>query len=89
MNAQDIVVLRDQAVAEIRAAGTLADLEAVRIKYLGRKGLLPVIMEGLKDAAPAERPEIGRRANEFKQEVGQALDASKAALAAASSAARK
>jgi phenylalanyl-tRNA synthetase alpha chain len=89
MNAQDIVVLRDQAVAEIRAAGTLADLEAVRIKYLGRKGLLPVIMEGLKDAAPAERPEIGRRANEFKQEVGQALDASKAALAAASSAATR
>lgn len=89
MNAQDIVVLKDQAVADIRAAGTPADLEAVRIKYLGRKGLLPVIMEGLKDAVPAERPEIGRRANQFKQEVGQALDAAKAALTTASSAATR
>jgi phenylalanyl-tRNA synthetase alpha chain len=80
MNAQDIVVLKDQALAEIKAARTPADLETIRVKYLGRKGALPVIMEGLKDAAPAERPEIGRRANMFKQDVGAALDDARKAL---------
>ena len=83
MNAQDIVVLKEKALAEVKLAGAPQDLEAVRIKYLGRKGLLPAIMEGLKDVAPAERPEIGRRANEFKQEVAQALDESRTRLAAA------
>jgi phenylalanyl-tRNA synthetase alpha chain len=89
MNAQDIVVLKDSAIAEIRACGTLNDLEAVRVKYLGRKGLLPTIMEGLKDALPADRPEIGRGANEFKLEVGKALEEARTVLAAASGAASR
>ena len=84
MNAQDIVALKEQGLVEARAAASLMDVDAVRVKYLGRKGLLPGIMEGLKSVPPEERPEVGRRANELKQELGQALDEVKAALGAAS-----
>ncbi len=80
MNAQDIVKLKDQALAEADLSASLHDLEVVRIKYLGRKGLLPAIMEGLKDVPPAERPGIGKCANELKQALGARLDEIKARL---------
>lgn len=42
--------------------------------------MLPKIMKGLKALAPAERKEVGRLANTFKQEVGAALEARKSTL---------
>jgi phenylalanyl-tRNA synthetase alpha chain len=78
--------LKERALAEAREVRTLADVEAVRVKYLGRKGLLPAIMEGLKDVTPAERPAVGRAANELKQELTASLDATKAGLATAAKA---
>ncbi|MBN1670140.1 MAG: phenylalanine--tRNA ligase subunit alpha [Kiritimatiellae bacterium] len=75
MNAADITRLTQEALEEVRLAADTAALEAVRIKYLGRKGLLPQLMKALKDVAPEERPEFGRQANTFKQEVGAALKA--------------
>ena len=82
MNASDIAALKEQALQEAQAAGTADALEQVRIKYLGRKGLLPGIMTGLKDAAPAERPEMGRLANELKQELAARLAARRGELQA-------
>ena len=80
MKASDIIQLKVQALEEAKVARTAADLEAVRVRYLGRKGLLPAIMEGMKDLPPGERPEAGKRANELKQELNAALDSAKAAL---------
>jgi len=71
------------AVADIQAAANPTELEAVRIRYLGRNGLLPRIMATLKDVEPARRGEVGKLANQFKTEVGAALEARKEALAAA------
>ena len=75
MKAEDLQQLTQQALAETRAAATPDAIEAVRVKYLGRKGLLPQIMKGLKDATPEERPRLGQLANEFKQTVQDALEA--------------
>jgi phenylalanyl-tRNA synthetase alpha chain len=82
MNLKDIAAMREQALAEARAADGAEQIETVRIKYLGRKGLLPQIMSGLKDMDPSERGQAGREANEFKQQVGALLDERKAELAA-------
>jgi len=84
MNASDIAALKKQALGEAQAAGTADALEQVRIKYLGRKGLLPGIMTGLKDADPAERPAMGRLANELKQELAARLAARRGELQAGS-----
>ena len=89
MHAQDIVTLKEQALTEARQAISLPALDAVRVKYLGRKGLLPGIMENLKSVAPAERPEIGRCANELKQELGAALEEARARLQQAGKAAER
>ncbi len=82
MKASDIILLKAQAIEDARRAATAADIENVRVKYLGRKGLLPGIMDGLKELAADERPEAGRRANELKQELTKALEDAKAALQA-------
>lgn len=80
MKATDILALKETALGAARAAGTAEALEQVRIKYLGRKGLLPDIMKGLKDAASAERPTMGRYANELKQELAALLETRRAEL---------
>ena len=64
MKASDLVDLKRQALEECAAAQTADAVERVRIKYLGRNGLLPEIMKGLKDLAPQERPEAAQAAME-------------------------
>ena len=82
MNADDLTRLKEQALAEVSVAAAAAEVEAVRVKYLGRKGLLPEIMRGLKDAEPSDRPELGRLANELKQAVTGVVDSRKQSLQA-------
>lgn len=87
MNAHDITVLKEQGVSEASQAGSLAEVETVRIKYLGRKGLLQEVMDSLKSVPPEGRREFGRCANDLKQAVTQALDDRKAVLSVAAKAA--
>jgi phenylalanyl-tRNA synthetase alpha chain len=87
MNAQDIVALKEQGLAEARQAATLGEVEAVRVKYMGRKGLLQEVMDNLKSVPPEERRDFGRCANDLKQELTQALDERKTVMAAAAKAA--
>jgi len=87
MNRETIQQLEAEARSEIGAAGDLSALEAVRLRYFGRKGLLPQLMPRLKEAPPAERPELGRLLNAFKNAVQEALDQRKATLETAAAAA--
>ncbi len=80
MNLGGIERLRDRAVEEIRAAVDAAALESARVKYLGRKGSVTLLMPALKDVPPAERPEVGRALNALKIAVQEALEARKAEL---------
>ncbi len=89
MKASEIRAMKDAALAEVRAAGSAAEIESIRVKVLGRKGLLPEIMKGLKDAAPSERPEIGRVANELKTLLQELIDSRKIELASSASTSSK
>jgi phenylalanyl-tRNA synthetase alpha chain len=86
MKAEELQTLKEAALKEARAAAGADDLEKVRVKYLGRKGLLPEIMQGLKDADPAERPAMGRISNELKQELGSLIESRRAELKTAAGA---
>lgn len=74
MNAREIEELRQTALAEAEQAAP-GDVEGLRVKYLGRKGLLQGIMKGLGDLPASERAAVGRIANQLKQELRQALEA--------------
>ncbi len=51
---------------ELAAADTPETLEQLRVRYLGKKGLLTAILRGVKDFTPDQKREIGGRANQFK-----------------------
>ena len=51
-----------------------ADLEAFRIKYLGRKGLVSEIYAGLGSASKEEKPLIGKNANDLKNKIQAIVD---------------
>lgn len=62
------------------AAQDLADL---RVRYLGRKGLLAGLLAGLGSLAPEDRPLAGKAANAAKQALTDLFTAREAELAAA------
>jgi len=76
-----------EALAAIAEADGLQALQDVRVRYLGKKGLLTQQLKGLGALAPEERRAAGQRINERKSRIEEALDARKrdleqAALAA-------
>jgi phenylalanyl-tRNA synthetase alpha chain len=68
------------AVAAIERAGTVEELESLRIKYLGRKGEITLLTRSLGEVAPADRPAVGAAVNDAKNAAQAALDARKTAL---------
>ncbi len=61
--------VRARAVEELAHAATSAELEAIRVRYLGRHGEITQLLRSLSSVPAAERPELGRRANELKVEI--------------------
>jgi phenylalanyl-tRNA synthetase alpha chain len=60
---------------DIESARSSGDLEAVRLRYLGRKGIITAYLHGIKDADPDERPRIGAEANRLKAMCESLLEA--------------
>jgi phenylalanyl-tRNA synthetase alpha chain len=73
MNLQELIELKEKALEDARNAADAAALEAVRIEYLARKGLLPKIMQELKDVTPEEKPLFGKTVNELKNELTELI----------------
>lgn len=73
--------IHDAGLAEAAKADSLEAVEAVHVKFLGRKdGLLTKVLQSLPSLAPEEKKALGRRANEAKQALESALGAKKSAL---------
>lgn len=66
--------IKTKALREIGTISSKDDLEAFRIKYLGRKGALARAMKGIKDVPKEELPEIGKLANEVKKSLESAFN---------------
>ena len=62
-----------------RAAGEV-DLEQVRIKFLGRSGLLARLFEEMRSLPVAQKPAVGKLLNTLKAEAQHAYDEKKKAL---------
>ena len=84
MNLQDLNDLKVKALGEAHAAADAAAIETVRIAYLGRKGLLPKVMEELKDVPKEEKPLFGKTVNELKNELTELIKRKQAEFAGSS-----
>ncbi len=70
-----IAALRTEAEAAIAGAGTTADLEELRVRFLGRKAELPQLLRGVRDLPAEERGPVGKAANEARQALEALLEA--------------
>jgi len=72
--------LRQEALAEIQAASSLAALDQVRVRYLGKSGVLTAKLKGLGSLPKEQRPEAGQSINRVKAELQAAIDECRSAL---------
>ncbi len=63
---EKIASLNEQFTQDLNQVQTTKDLEDLKVKYLGKKGPVQALMLDLKNAAPEERPSLGKKINELK-----------------------
>ena len=77
-----IAELLGQAESAVRAAEDLAGLDAVRVQFLGKKGVFTAQLRELGKLPPAEIPAAGKAINDAKSALTAAIDARRDALEA-------
>lgn len=75
--------IREEALAAIRGTDAAAALDAVRVKYLGKKGELTALLKQTGKLPPEERPAVGQLANEVRSALTEAISAQNKVLAEA------
>ncbi|MCR4952068.1 MAG: phenylalanine--tRNA ligase subunit alpha [Solobacterium sp.] len=75
-----ILTVQQEALDAIAAADNLEKLNAVKIRYLGKKGSIQALMSEMKSLPKEEKPAFGQKVNVCKQEVSEALEKRQAVL---------
>src|SRR4030065_1655162 len=66
--------IKNKAESEIPSVKTEDEISDIKIKYLGRKGALTLLLKDLSTLPPDERKEIGKSANELKNWIEDNLN---------------
>jgi len=66
-----------EAKCEIEKTDNSKDLNDLRVKYLGKSGIVTALMKKLKDLTPEERPNFGKVVNELRDSIETLLEAQK------------
>ena len=77
---QSLSELVKQAESEVADAPDLASLDAVRVRYLGKKGELTARLKGLSALSADERPVAGQEINKAKKALQDSLNARRDSL---------
>ena len=67
--------LTKEATRAIESASDLAQLNDIRVHYLGKKGHITALMKQLGQLPPEEKPKVGQQINAAKQAVQQVINA--------------
>jgi len=75
---EKVALLRQQFRADLQSVRGLKDVEDLKVRYLGKKGPVQELMQELRGCSHEERPILGKRINDLKEELtalcDQALD---------------
>jgi phenylalanyl-tRNA synthetase alpha chain len=85
---EQMELLKASALSAIDEASTTADLNDVRVRFLGKSGEMTQVMRGLASVPKEEKPAIGKLVNEVRFAIEGALDSKMKALAEAEKIAR-
>jgi phenylalanyl-tRNA synthetase alpha chain len=70
----DLEQLRSEAESAIGAAGSAAELEELRVRYLGRKSELTQTLRSIGELPPEQRGPAGKQANEVRRALEALLE---------------
>ncbi|PTQ53132.1 MAG: Phenylalanyl-tRNA synthetase alpha chain [Brockia lithotrophica] len=82
LDTSELERIASEARARIALAADEATLEGLRVEYLGKRGVLSLARERLRELPPEERPAAGRALNAAWEEVERAYEERRAALRA-------
>src|SRR6202167_2775285 len=72
---EQLEALRAAALAELGDSASAEQIEAVRVRVLGRGGELTDVMRRMREVAAEERPVIGQLVNQIKRELEGRIEA--------------
>lgn len=75
--------IKQQAISALESASTPAELEELRVRFLGKKGELTAVLKQMGKLSPEERPIMGQIANSVRAEIESKLDEYKTKIDAA------
>lgn len=79
---EKIELIKAAAEKAVSAATGGAEIEELRVKYLGKKGELTALLKQMGSLSPEERPKMGQLVNEAKQRLEGLIAEKKAELSA-------
>ena len=71
---EQLEAIRAQALEAITSTGSAAELDALRVKYLGKKGELTALLKQMGKLSAEERPVMGQLANAVRAELEQSME---------------
>lgn len=80
---EQLAQIKQQAMEALQQAQTPAQLEDLRVRFLGKKGELTAVLKQMGKLSPEERPVMGQLANTVRAEIEEMLEKQKAAAQAA------
>ena len=80
---EQLAQIKQQAMEALQQAQTPAQLEELRVRFLGKKGELTAVLKQMGKLSPEERPVMGQLANAVRAEIEEMLEKQKAAAHAA------
>ena len=78
---EQLEAIRKGALESIAGTQAATDLEALRVKYLGKKGELTAVLKQMGGLSAELRPVMGQMANEVRAAVEKAIESQSAILA--------
>lgn len=72
-----------EALDALKEIKSTPELEALRVRLLGKKGELTGLLRGMGKLSPEERPVMGQLVNSVRQQIEEAMDKQAASITAA------
>lgn len=63
---EKITSLMGEINAKVSEISDLAELDKIRVAYLGKKGSITALLKGMKDLSPEEKKTFGSEVNQLK-----------------------
>jgi len=65
--------IKEEVISKSNLVNNLKDIEKLKVEYLGRKGVVTLLLRKLGTLSSAERPKIGQLLNQTKREIEELL----------------